>query len=122
MVDRQRLLGAASLLLLVLGAEEQAPSQEERPIHERIDLPSIAACGGCHQEVAREWSASLHARAWTNANARSATRDFERKSCRPCHSPRSIFETGLDAPPAYRDRMVRNVPLHRLVAEGWEHR
>jgi serine/threonine protein kinase/tetratricopeptide (TPR) repeat protein len=26
------------------------------------------------------------------------------------------------APPAYRERMVRNVPLHRLVSDAWEHR
>ena len=45
-----------------------AVTLEERPIHERIDLPSIAACGGCHQRVYEEWSRSLHHRAWTNAN------------------------------------------------------
>ena len=75
----------------------------ERPIHERIDLPSVAACGGCHVEVFREWSQSLHARAWTNENVRTATDDFAKKSCRSCHSPRSVFETGFDRRPAYRD-------------------
>ncbi len=81
-------------------ADEQEP---ERPPHERIDLPSIAACGGCHQEVYAEWSQSLHARAWTNANVRAATNDFAKESCRPCHSPRSVFETGFDRRPDYRD-------------------
>jgi len=92
-----------SLAALLCGAFLASPQEDERPPHERIDVPSVAACGGCHERVVREWSESLHARAWTNANVRAATDDFKKKSCRPCHSPRSIFETGLERQPAFRD-------------------
>ncbi len=77
--------------------------RDEQPIHERIDLPSIAACGGCHQEVYAEWAASLHHRAWTNPNIQEATDGFAKESCRPCHSPLPVLESGLDRPPVFRD-------------------
>ncbi len=76
---------------------------EVPPIHARIDLPSIAACGGCHLDVYDEWAESLHHRAWTNRNVRTATRDFARRSCRKCHSPMPVLPTGLDRPPKFRD-------------------
>ena len=96
---------------------EQVPRSEERAPYERLDLPSVAACGACHVQVAREWSESLHARAWVNANVRRATRDFERESCRPCHSPRPVFETGFDRPPAYRP-FNREDGVHCLSCHG----
>ena len=86
-----------------LSHQQEEGTREERPPHELIDRPPLAACGGCHAEVYEEWARSLHAGAWTNPNVRSATRDFEKKSCRPCHSPRSVFETGFERRPAYRD-------------------
>lgn len=91
--------------------------REEPPIHERIDLPSIAACGGCHVEVFEEWSASLHHGAWTNANVRAATREFTRESCRPCHSPMPVLRSGLDRPPVYRD-FNQNDGVHCLSCHG----
>lgn len=99
---------AAGLALGLAQDTSQAPAGEaeggdSRPIWERIDVPSIAACGGCHEAVTREWSRSLHARAWTNANVRAATNDFSKKSCRPCHSPEPVLPKGLDVPPDFRD-------------------
>jgi len=104
--DRKRVLAKlpGGLALVLAGALIAARAQDpEPPIHTRIDLPSVAACGGCHVDVTHEWTTSLHAGAWTNANVRTATNDFRKKSCRPCHSPHSVFETGLDRAPAYRD-------------------
>ena len=72
-------------------------------MHRRIDLPSAVTCGGCHRRQFREWSQSLHHRAWTNANARAATNEFTIEKCRPCHSPMSVFEQGLQSAPDYRD-------------------
>ena len=96
-------VATAVLAWVTADAETRRPPGDERPPHERLDLPSLVACGGCHLEEWKEWSTSLHGRAWTNANVRAATRDFRKASCRPCHSPRPVFETGLDRAPAYRD-------------------
>jgi hypothetical protein len=101
------------LLAALVAACDAAPADDRRAPatleaaapqpHERIDVPSLIACGGCHTDVFAEWSQSLHHRAWTNANARTATKDFQIESCRPCHSPHSVFETGFDRRPEYRD-------------------
>jgi len=92
---------------------------DARAPHERIDVPSLVACGGCHTEVFAEWSESLHHRAWTNANVRTATKDFTIESCRPCHSPMSVFETGFDRRPEFRDFNHRD-GVHCLSCHGME--
>ena len=99
-----QLLGPGSAVLLAWAAfgVQEEPADERAP-HEKIGLPSLAACGPCHQEVYGEWSQSLHAKAWTNANVRRATRDFERASCRNCHSPMPVLPSGLDEQPLFRD-------------------
>lgn len=113
-MDTRQALGALSAALLlgacVAGSRDPgsippvAPAEGPAPpLHTRIDLPSLVACGRCHLEVWEEWSASLHARAWTNPNARAATDDFSKESCRPCHSPLPVLATGLGRRPAYRD-------------------
>lgn len=95
---------ALILVLLPLGPRSAHPPQEhEPPIHARLDLPARQACGGCHARELAEWATSLHARAWTNANIRAATNDFEQVECRACHSPLPVLPTGLDEPPDYRD-------------------
>lgn len=83
--------------------QNEPRAADERPPWELIDLPSVVACGACHRQVWREWSQSLHARAWTNENVRTATNGFSKEECRPCHSPRSVFETGFGRAPAFRD-------------------
>lgn len=96
-------LGALAWLAGASSDQETVDTDAEPPLHTRIDLPSIAACGGCHREVYEEWSRSLHARAWTNPNARAATADFQKKSCRPCHSPLPVLVSGLERQPDLRD-------------------
>jgi hypothetical protein len=112
----------AALALALVGACAPASADEhaappERAPHERIDEPALVACGGCHTEVYKEWSESLHARAWTNPNARGATRDFEVESCRACHSPLSVFTTGFDRRPDYRPFNQRD-GVHCLSCHG----
>jgi hypothetical protein len=93
--------------------------EDPRPIHERLDMPSVAACGGCHQEVYQQWSESLHHGAWTNANVLAATGNFTRQECRPCHSPMPVLATGLDVPPEYRE-FNREDGVHCLSCHGLE--
>jgi len=119
---RAATLGLAALGVLgalVSGRHQGEPSGDEPPIWERIDLPSVAACGGCHLEVYREWSQSLHAKAWTNANVRAATEDFAQAACRPCHSPLPVLPRGLGKPPAYR-AFNQDDGVHCLSCHGME--
>lgn len=99
--------------------DEDESAIEEPPPWERIDEPSVVACGGCHPAAWREWSQSLHANAWTNANVRNATNDFNKKSCRPCHSPQPVLLTGLDVAPDYRDHNQLD-GVHCLSCHGLE--
>jgi hypothetical protein len=122
-MDRGRALSLVALVALVAAVssaarrqEPAAPTAEPAP-WERIDLPSVATCGGCHQQVYREWSQSLHGRAWTNANARAQTENFAKASCRPCHSPLPVLLTGLDTPPDYRD-FNQEDGVHCLACHG----
>jgi len=104
-----------------LSGQEPGPEPEQGAPHERTDLPSRAACGGCHPRELAEWSRSLHARAWTNANIRLATDGFRKVECRACHSPLPVLPEGLDQTPDYRDHNqddgVQCLACHGL-AEG----
>ena len=105
---------ALSLALLLAACHDDAPgpgvevaqagdAPDTRPPWQRIDVPSLAACGICHLAVHDEWEASLHHRAWTNRNVRDETGDFAQAGCRPCHSPMPVLATGLDHAPKFRD-------------------
>ena len=99
--------------------QESAAGDPERPIHTRIDLPSIAACGGCHLQVYKEWAQSLHRHAWTNANVRQATWDFKKRACRACHSPQPVLPHSLEKAPEYRD-FNQDDGVHCLSCHGLE--
>lgn len=99
------------------GAQGAASRAESRPPWLQIDRPSVEACGGCHAEVYNEWSKTLHFFAWTNANVRDATRNFEMSGCRACHSPKSVYETGFDKRPAFRE-FNQNDGVHCLSCHG----
>ncbi len=75
---------------------------DTRPPWQRIDVPSLTACGVCHLAVYDEWEASLHHRSWTNRNVRDETGEFAQAGCRPCHSPQPVLATGLDHAPTFR--------------------
>jgi len=95
------LAGVGAGLLAAQGESASRPAAA--PPWKRIGEPSVVTCGGCHIEVTREWSASLHAKAWTNQNVRVATKDFSMPGCRACHSPMPMLATGLEERPAFRD-------------------
>jgi hypothetical protein len=95
-----------------------AGSIDRPPMHERIDEPSLAVCGGCHADVYDEWAQSLHHGAWTNENVRTATDDFRRAACRACHSPMPVLEQeSLGDRPAYR-HFNQNDGVHCLSCHG----
>lgn len=92
-------------------------AEDDVPIHERIDRPSLAACGGCHGEVYDEWAESLHHEAWTNENIQRATRQFRRAACRACHSPMPVLEQDPSERPEYR-RVHQTDGVHCLSCHG----
>lgn len=64
----------------------------ERPIH--VDVPeglssvSANACGECHEEIYREWSESMHAKAWTDPYYQvDYVYDGSQQICLNCHIP-----------------------------------
>ena len=116
----EALRSVAFLALVAAAVATRAPvdvERDERPPYERIDRPSAEACGECHATVLAEWTASLHGRAWTNANARAATKDFTKVECRACHSPLPVLATGLTEPPDYRD-FNQDDGVHCLACHG----
>jgi nitrate/TMAO reductase-like tetraheme cytochrome c subunit len=112
------ILAAAAGCAVAAAAQDSRPPSRRAP-HERIDRPSVEACGACHAEVYREWSQSLHFRAWTNANVRAATNQFAMEGCRACHSPMPVLATGLDSRPSFRD-FNREDGVHCLSCHGLE--
>ncbi len=55
------------------------------------------ACAACHAEIAREWSGSLHARAWTDPVFQAAYAVEPMQFCRNCHAPRGALGREPDA-------------------------
>ena len=68
--------------------------------------PTAADCERCHQEVYREWRASLHAHAWTSEDFQRAAAGGRADECTGCHAAAPV---SADVAPALRQ-------LH--VAEG----
>lgn len=55
--------------------------------------PRPQDCAACHVDVAAEWRASGHARAWTAERFVTATHGRTMEGCLPCHAPGSLHET-----------------------------
>jgi hypothetical protein len=51
------------------------------------ELLRASACASCHAAEHAEWSASRHARAWTNGIFQREYRDVPRRWCVHCHAP-----------------------------------
>lgn len=96
-----------------------ATAPATKAIWERIDEPSISACGRCHLDVYEEWAQSLHKGAWTNENVLTATQNFTKKECRACHSPMPVLLRGLDRRPKFRD-FNHEDGVHCLSCHGLE--
>jgi hypothetical protein len=67
---------------------------------ESASLPPARDCERCHQEVYREWEASLHARAWRSEAFELASAGRRAEECLGCHAPGPL---AADRPPALRD-------------------
>ena len=64
----------------------------ERPIHVKIPegLSSISAkeCRKCHEEIYKEWSKSMHGKAWTDSYFQVDFKyDGSKQICLNCHTP-----------------------------------
>ena len=61
------------------------------------------SCAQCHEEIAREWGASLHAQAWNDEVFQEELSSVRRKkSCHGCHAPLPMLGTDLSARPQVR--------------------
>jgi hypothetical protein len=119
-VKRRAVAAAALALLGAACRSSRGPSTDADdgpPVHARIDLPSLAACGPCHPRQYDEWAASLHHRAWTNANVREATNDFAQEECRCCHSPLPVLQHSLTERPLFR-AFLQDDGVHCLSCHG----
>ena len=101
-------------------AQQRFPTAEEMPGH-LVD----GECQDCHPEIYDEWAASGHAFAWTSDLYQKTRQRFDHaKECDPCHAPRPVLATGLDAVPALRpngqERGVDCLSCH-LDADGAMH-
>lgn len=77
------------------------------------EFPRAATCEHCHGEVFAEWSASPHAKAYTNAHFREATDEYRFNACLGCHAPEPMVTN--DRPSVrsiYRDEGVTCVSCH----------
>jgi hypothetical protein len=79
----------------------------EKPIQVEIPpgLGSAGAkeCGGCHREIYREWSGSMHAKAWTDPYFQvDFAYDGSQQICLNCHTPLENQQANLVL--GFRDR------------------
>ena len=61
-------------------------------------------CRSCHPAIWREWSGSMHAKAWTDPIYQAAANQIadRENSCDPCHAPEPILITGIGEFPKLR--------------------
>jgi len=53
-----------------------------------LDSLSASDCGGCHEEIYKEWSTSMHSKAWTDPYFQADYRfDGSQQICLNCHIP-----------------------------------
>ena len=72
----------------------------ERPIHVETPkgLKSVSArkCGACHDEIYKEWSGSMHAKAWKDPYFQvDFAYDGSQQICLNCHTPLENQQDGL---------------------------
>ncbi|MGE3172578.1 MAG: HEAT repeat domain-containing protein [Planctomycetota bacterium] len=59
-------------------------------------------CADCHPAIYAEHQMNTHGRAFSDAEVRLATGNFDHGDCIRCHTPRPIFETGIGLNPQRR--------------------
>jgi nitrate/TMAO reductase-like tetraheme cytochrome c subunit len=108
---------AASLGCAWLVAATWSATQGDEPAEWQLAEPAPVAelrtqvhpawrevsCAQCHEEIAREWGASLHALAWNDEVYQDELSSVRRKkSCHGCHAPQPLLGTDLSARPQVR--------------------
>ncbi|MCB1009398.1 MAG: hypothetical protein KDB94_10955 [Acidobacteria bacterium] len=79
------------------------------PVPAGIDAIDAASCGACHEQHAREWAASAHRTAFTNAIFQAEFEPHRRPYCQRCHAPRGEPSAGVDCAVCHvRDGAVLN--------------
>lgn len=74
-------------------------------------------CARCHEDIAREWSTTLHGRAWVDTAYRAELEEVRRQeSCHNCHIPEPLHlqltaDGALPQKPKARDATLRDAPL-----------
>jgi len=87
---------------------------EKVRINQFID-PSV--CGGCHSEIYKQWSGSMHSKAFTDPLWRAATKRFvkeartgeeiiEMKACVKCHTPLGFRSYSIISPEDDYDKLA----------------
>lgn len=86
-----------------LGSNHPATGEPALGSQARADLVSTSAfCGRCHPADYAEHAMNTHGRAFTDAEVRLATGNFDHGDCIRCHTPRPVFETGIGLNPQRR--------------------
>jgi len=104
-VPRRRwIAGAAVALGLSSAAGAMSTAQPSAPLFTRSIGPmavegTAEGCAGCHEDVARQWAASAHARSWTDPVFQAEYAQAPDPFCRECHAPRST-SARVDGPAA----------------------
>jgi hypothetical protein len=111
---------AAATLLLCLCAGALTAGRVRVPFARSLffsgggmELPAAQDCERCHQEVYREWKASLHAEAWRGEAFQRASAGARAEECVGCHAP-APFRSADDPAvrDAHRDEGVTCVSCH----------
>ena len=63
------------------------PWSPDKPVQGNQAINVNQGCVGCHEEIAAEWQASLHAEAYTNPEFQRALREEPLPFCKGCHAP-----------------------------------
>ena len=89
------------LNIFVVDEKFERPMHVERP--EGLTSLSARECGGCHEDIYREWSGSMHAKAWIDPYFQVDYRyDGSQQICQNCHIPIENQQTHLVL--GFRDR------------------
>jgi hypothetical protein len=87
-VSRRRALALGALGALASAAGDgHDPIARAAPMRPTTRSPTDDACVGCHSDVAKEWSASLHRSAFTDPSFVRGYAIEPDAFCRDCHAP-----------------------------------
>ncbi len=91
------LLAVSGVLLFALGPGDEA-GDVTLPAGGATVLAGPTTCLPCHANVVTEWRDSMHAESFTDPQVRAPDQsdNFRKTECLPCHTPRPLFEHGIE--------------------------